>query len=207
MQTGQENAQLSNWPIITKYLVENDDYYISYYSAMRLHGMTTHALREAIVTTPKRRRAKKVSNFSYNFIYTKAEYIWGVEMHWVSQQDNVCISDLERTLLDGLARPELCGGIKEIVRGIWVKQEQINWDKVLQYAAKFHTKAAVKRLGFIFELLHLGESYVPQLAQITSSAKDYILLDPGSPKTGRYLERWHIRLNVNIEELKESIWG
>jgi predicted transcriptional regulator of viral defense system len=207
LQTGQENAQLSNWPVIAKHLVASDDYYISHYSAMRLHGMTTHALTNILITMPKRQRQKKISNFNYGFIYSKPNHFWGVETYWVTRHEKVNVSDLERTLLDGLERPELCGGIKELVRGIWVKQKQINWGKLLQYAAKFHTKAAIKRLGYILELLNLGEGYVSQLLLIVSPAKDYILLDPYGSKMGHYLERWHIRLNMNIEELKEGIWG
>lgn len=207
LQAGQENAQLGNWPVMAKYLVGTSEYYISHYSAMRLHGMTTHALTDALITIPKRQRPKKISNINYCFIYSKPEHFWGAEMRWVTRQEKVSVSDLERTLLDGLDRPDLCGGLKEVVRGIWVKQKQISWDKLLQYTIEFHNKAAIKRLGFILELLNLNDTCTSQILLQLSSAKDYVLLDPHGSKTGKYLERWHIRLNMNIEELKESIWG
>lgn len=77
LQAGQEINQLSNWPLIADRLAASDNYFISYYSAMRLHGMMTHALTNVYVTMPKRRRDKIVSNINYHFIYCKREHFWG----------------------------------------------------------------------------------------------------------------------------------
>lgn len=44
LKTGYESTQLRNWPLIARALVGNNTYYISHYSAMLLHGMTTHPL-------------------------------------------------------------------------------------------------------------------------------------------------------------------
>lgn len=207
LQMGQENTQLNNWPVIAHQLAGDEEYYISHYSAMRLHGMTTHPLFDISIAMPKRHRAKKISHITYHFIYFKPEHFWGFCFHWVSKQDKVYMSDIEKTLLDGLERPDLCGGIKEIVRGIWAKQKEIDWKKLAQYSAKFRTKASVKRLGFILEMLALGVDCAPLLAKITASAKDYILLDPDGPKEGKFSSHWHMRLNINIEELKAGIWA
>jgi predicted transcriptional regulator of viral defense system len=196
LQIGQENTQLSNWPIIAKALAENNEYCLSHYSAMRLHGMTTHPLVDVIITMPKRRAAKKIYNNLYKFIYSKPEHFWGLTELWVTKQDKVFVSDLERTILDALTRPDLCGGLKEIVRGIWVK-----------HAHKYHTLAAVKRLGFILVILDLGIEYIPTLEHIIASKKDYILLDPNGPKLGKYLSRWRVQINMDIDEIKASVWG
>jgi predicted transcriptional regulator of viral defense system len=117
------------------------------------------------------------------------------------------VSDIERTLLDGLARPDLCGGIKEVVRGIWSMQKQIDWEKLIDYAKKYHIKAAIKRLGFILEMLALGGAYINSLEKIISDKKDYVLLDPDGLKSGPYLRRWRLRINMNTDELKAGVWG
>jgi len=206
LQMGQENTQLSNWPVIARELSGSDDYYISHYSAMRLHGMTTHPLVDVYITMPKRHKSKIVHNITYHFVYSKPEHFWGSSAHWATKQNKVTVSDIERTLLDGLERPDLCGGIKEVVRGIWAKQNEIDWNKITEYAGKFRTKAAVKRLGFILEVLNLGDDYISLLEEIIAPAKDFIFLDPNGPKEGKHLSRWRIRVNMNIEELKASIW-
>lgn len=202
LQTGQENIQLSNWPVIADKLTDSNDYYISFYSAMRLHGMTTHPLLDVYITLTKRRLVKKINSITYHFIYCKPENVWGIRTIWVTRLDKVYVSDLERTLLDALERPELCGGIKEIVNGIWMKHKEIDQVKMSHYATRFHTKAAIKRLGFIFDMLDLASDY---LKDSVASAKDYVLLDPKGKKEGKYSRKWHIQVNMNIEELKSNI--
>lgn len=203
---GQENIQLSTWPVIARELAGANDYCISYYSAMRLHGMTTHSLIDVYIKMSKRRNIKLINNINYHFIFAKPENVWGNSIYWVNKQDKIFVSDLERTILDGLDRPDLCGGIKEVIRGLWVKHQVIDWDKLVTYAEKFHTKAAVKRLGFILELLGLGNSCLPILTNLIASAKDYVLFDPNGLKEGRHLSRWGVRLNMHIEELKAGVW-
>jgi predicted transcriptional regulator of viral defense system len=149
LQMGQEDTQLNNWPVIAHYLAGTKNYVLSHYSAMRLHGMTTHPLMDVFITRFERQRAKKINNITYHFIYSKPVHFWGFSARWITKQDKVFVSDLEKTLLDGLERPELCGGIKEVVRGIWVKQNEIDWAKLVQYSENFRTKASVKRLGYI----------------------------------------------------------
>lgn len=205
--TGQENAQLSSWPIIANALAEPSEYFISHYSAMRIHGMTTHPLLNIYITMYKRHRIKKVAHISYHFIFTKHEYFWGKHMYWATKQNKVYVSDIERTLLDGLERPDLCGGIKEVVRGLWIKRNEINWEKITNYARKFRTKAAVQRLGYLLELFELSPESISILKEIIYPAKGYILLDPNTNPEGKYLNRWHIQLNMNTEELKASIWS
>jgi predicted transcriptional regulator of viral defense system len=206
LQMGQESTQLDNWPVIAHVLARKSDYFISHYSAMRLHGMTTHPLMNVIITMPKRNTSRKVHHIVYQFIYSKPEHFWGASSLWVTKQEKVYVSDLERTLLDGLDRPDLCGGIKEIAKGIWNKQKQIDWSKVAKYAKKYHSKAAVKRLGYILESLNLGLDCIPLLEKIISSKKDYILLDPNGPKFGVYLSRWRIRMNMNSDEITAGVW-
>jgi predicted transcriptional regulator of viral defense system len=207
LQAGHENTQLNNWPIIARELMESDMYFLSYYSAMRLNAMTTHPLFDVYITTPKRKKTRKISNITYHFIYSKKNHFWGATSHWVTKQDYVKVSDVERTILDGLDRPDLCGGLTEVVRGIWAKQKEMNACTLLKYVKKFRTKAAVKRLGFILETFDFDSNVTNVLAKEMSESKDYIFLDPDSPKVGKYLSRWRVCLNTNIEALKASVWG
>lgn len=207
LQTGAENTQLKNWPVIARELVLPHPYFISYYSAMRLHGMTTHPLFEVCITTPHRLTDRKVSDFRYRLIYCKKEHFWGDETRWVTKQEKVRVSDLERTILDGLDRPDLCGGILEVARGIWTKKADMDSQKMLKYAKKFRTKAALKRLGITLETLKINGELTEALLEMLEDSEDYILMDPASSKEGKHLKRWHIILNSNLEELKEGIWA
>lgn len=205
LQTGQESTQLSNWPLIAHELAGKRKYYISHYSAMRIHGMTTHLSFDVYITMSKRSRTKKINNINYHFIFVKPEYFWGANNHWVTKQNRIFVSDIEKTILDSLERPDLCGGMKEVIRGIWAKHKEINWEKLFDYSKKFRTKAAVKRLGFILEALDLDNDYIIKLAKI-AAAKDFILLDPNGSDEGKFLSRWHVRININLQEIITSVW-
>jgi len=203
LDTTHESTQLSNWPIIAKALITNDEYYISHYAAMRLHGMTTHAINEISITIPKRSRNKEIYKFKYHFIYLKPEYLWGVEQIWVSKQEKVKVSDLERTILDCLSKSDYCGGLIEIVRGIWSIHAKINWEKLIEYSKKYNNKASVKRLGFIAESLGIGGSHLEKLHEIIEQHKNYILLDYKGEKIGKFYNKWYIQ--INIENIKDYL--
>lgn len=208
LQTGTENMQLKNWPIIAREIAASHLYFISHYSAMRLHGMTSHSIMDVYITMPARVPDKKLKDIKYHFIYSKKDHFWGLATHWATKQDQVQVSDLERTLLDGLDRPDISGGLIDVVRGIWVKQKEIDWAKLMPYTKQYKTKAAVKRLGFIVETLKIGnEKFTEQLLAVIKNAKGYVLFDPEGAKKGGYQNRWGIRLNSDIEELKASVWG
>ena len=139
---------------------------------------------------------------------SQVRHFWGITMHWATKQDQVQVSDLERTILDGLDRPDICGGLTDVVRGIWAKQKEIDWTKLEKDAKKFKTKAAVKRLGFIIETLKLGnDKFIEQTLTLIKPSKGYVLFDPNGAKEGSYQNRWGIRLNADIEEMKASVWG
>jgi predicted transcriptional regulator of viral defense system len=207
LQAGSEDTQLTNWPVIARELTGKAPYFISHYSAMRIHGMTTHPLNNVFLTLIQRKHQKSLSGISYHFIYSKKEHFWGHAAYWATKQEQVRVSDPERTLLDGFDRPELCGGITDVVRGIWAAQKKIDFKKLERYAARYRTKAAVKRLGFVLETLKIAPDLLPGLAQIIQRAGDYSALDPQGPKEGKHLKRWGIRLNLDPEELKAGVWG
>ncbi len=207
LQAGQETAQLTNWPLIAVRLVRSREYFISHLSAMNLHGMTTHPVLKIYTTVTKQQSTYAIKGISYHFIYCKQDNFWGTKWIWISKQDKVMVSDIERTILDGLGSPQLCGGVKDVARGIWAVKSKIDWDKLVKYAAKYRTKAAVKRLGFILELLELGSEHIDKLHDIVVNHHDYISLDPLSPKIGKRLKRWYVQMNINSEELKEGVWG
>ncbi len=207
LQTGNENTQLSNWPVIARELAGKDPYFISYYSAMRIHGMTSHPALQVYLTTPKRKTDKVIRSIAYHFVYSKKEHFWGTMTHWATKHDQVQVSDLERTILDAFDRPELCGGITDVVRGLWAVQKKINTERLVRYARQFRTKAVVKRLGFALEVLDCAVDAIPALGSLIAGAKDYVLLDPQAGKEGRRRKRWRIRENINTGELKAGIWG
>jgi predicted transcriptional regulator of viral defense system len=116
-------------------------------------------------------------------------------------EEQVQVSDLERTILDGLVRPDLCSGVSDVAKGLWIRKDDLNWEKLVSYAHRLGNQAAAKRLGYLLELYNLAsESIRDSLCDLVGPS--YALLDPLLPAEGRYLACWRLRINLNPDNLK-----
>ena len=202
LEAGEQGEHTEDWFVIAKNLIEPKPYYISYYSALDMHEMLTQPALTVYISTPVRRIPKKILGATFQFIYTKPEDLWGIKDIWATSSQQVKVSDLERTIIDCLDRPDLCGGISEVAKGIWTKRNEIDYSKLASYTKKLGRKSVIKRLGFILETYSIGnqETLSALMKDITSS---YTLLDPSLPASGRYKRSWRIRANIGPEELIE----
>jgi predicted transcriptional regulator of viral defense system len=197
---GQDGEHSENWYIIAKNLIDPFPYYISHYNALEINEITTQPLFTIYISTPIRRAPKKILGASYQFIYIQEKDIWGIEDVWVTQSQKVKVSDIERTIIDCLNRPDLCGGISEIAKGIWIERNSIDYQKIVKYLKQFNRKSVAKRLGLIFETYGIGEEKIlSEIKKLISSS--YALLDPTLENSGRFLDSWKLRLNIDPDEL------
>ncbi len=195
-----------NWFLIAKALAEDKPYFISHYSAVHLHGMTTEAVQTIFVSRPEQYRLPKDLRIPIQFVTVPQKKFWGIEEKWVTNEEKVSVSDLERTILDILDRPDLSGGISEIVRGLWIIKKEINMLKLVDQAKRFNSLAAAKRLGFLMEQLELGsQEVINQLHEFVKPSTSYSFLDPTAKKEGSYHNRWHLRANVDIVDIQKNI--
>ena len=200
-----EKAEFSeNWYVVAKHLIEPNLYYLSYYSALDIHEITTQPLMTIYINTPKRRKKAKALGATFRFLYANPSKLWGIEEVWVKPTEKVKVSDLERTIVDCLDKPKLCGGISELAKGLWIKRDEIDYSKLEKYVGRFGSKAVAKRLGFLLELFRIGdEAAVEKLRKSVTAS--FVLLDSSLPATGKYQSSWRIRVNVDSKELKEII--
>jgi len=200
-----EKAEFSeDWFVIGKNLVEPAPYYFSHYSALDLLQMTSQPIMTVYVTTPKRHRPVKILGATYRFIYSKPDKLWGIEEIWAKPTEKVKVSDLERTIIDCLANPQLCGGITEISKGLWSKRSEVDLPKLVGYIERYGSKAVAKRLGFLLETFKLGgKQIIKDLQEMIGTS--FVLLDPSLPASGKRTSRWGLRININPQELKEII--
>lgn len=200
LSAGEEGEYSENWYIIAKNLIEPELYYISYYSALEIHEMTIQPVFTVYVSTPKRKTPKEILGATFRFIYVQPKDIWGIEEIWVTPSQKVKVSDLERTIVDCLDRPDLCGGIGEIAKGIWSKRDQIDYWKLVEYTKRLGRSSVAKRLGFLLETYKIGgEDILSELKEMLSPR--YLKLDPSLEISGRYDSKWKLRINLDPEEL------
>lgn len=197
---------MPDWHLIAEYLVKDSDYYIGYYSALQIHNLITQpSLKEQIVVSKQLRPSEiKIKDVSFQFIYHNPKHFFGVKKTWIDNYNKVLCSDLEKTIVDCLFKPDYAGGIVEIARAIHMSKNQIDFNRLLDYAKKFDSQAVIKRLGFLLELLEIPNNIIDELQDIKTAS--YITLDTELPKNGKMVSRWSIQQNLEIETIKSAIY-
>ena len=187
--------------LVASRLVGNAPYFLSYASAMEIHRMVTQPQFIIFASSTKRVPNRTVKGTEFRFVLIKPDHFWGTAKHWVTKQECVNISDLERTVIDGLHHPEYCGGVTEVAKGLWMRQQDIKAAKLVEYALRLKVGAVIRRLGFLLDLYRIGsEEDVTQLQNVLTAT--YVPLDPVLPKEGKHLRRWRLQVNISRDELE-----
>ena len=205
LEAGFEAIPMADRYVIAREVLAPLPYYISHYSAMEIHQMTTQPVRTVYVTVARRRRSRSIAGIEYRFVYAGDRSFWGWETVWVTAEEEVRVSDLEKTLLDSAARPELCGGLSELARGLWARKADIDEGRLLAYAERLGHKAAARRVGFLLQTYELAPG--DTIEALRSFGKHgYDPLDPTLPDEGHHDRDWRLRINLDVEELKATVW-
>lgn len=204
----EQNAEsfMPDWHLIAEYLVKDAQHYIGYYSALQIHNIITQpSLKEQIVVSKQSRPSEiKIKNVSFQFIYHNEKHFFGSKKIWIDNFNKVLCSDLEKTFIDCLFKPDYAGGIVEIARAIYISKDKIKFDTMLDYAKKFNSQAVIKRLGFLLEILDINNKIIDELQKEKTAS--YVVLDTELPKTGKMISRWSIQQNLDTETIKTAIY-
>ena len=198
---------MPDWHIIAKYLVKEAKHYIGYYSALQIHNLITQpSLKEQIVVNKQIRPSEiKIKEVTFQFIYHNENHFFGEKKIWIDDFNKVSCSDIEKTIIDCLFKPDYAGGIVEVARAIYSTKEKLDYNKLLEYAIKFDSQAVIKRLGYLLELFEIETEIVNELQKLKSAS--YVVLDTELPKTGKRNSRWSIQQNLETETIKSAIYS
>jgi predicted transcriptional regulator of viral defense system len=204
----ETNAEtfMPDWHLIAEYLVNDAPHYIGYYSALQIHNLITQpSLKEQIVVSKQIRPSEiKIKKIPFQFIYHNEKHFFGAKKIWVDNFNKVMCSDLEKTFIDCLFKPDYAGGVVEIARAIYASREKINYNTLFEYVKKFDSQAVIKRLGFLLEVLEINTNIIDELQKLKTAS--FITLDTELPKAGKRISRWSILQNLEIETIKSAIY-
>ncbi len=197
---------MPDWHIIAEHLVKNTNHYIGYYSALQIHNLITQpSLKEQIVVSKQIRPSTiGVKNVTFQFIYHNENHFFGFKKIWIDSFNKVYCSDLEKTFIDCLFKPDYAGGIVEVAKAIYISKNQIKFNKLFEYAVRFKSQAVIKRLGFLLEILEIETDIIQKLHKLKTTS--YVLLDTELPKSGKMISRWSIYRNLEEETIKAAIY-
>ena len=199
-ELGKEAEYIGNPFVVAREIMGGKDYFLSHATAMEIHGGVTQPQLVVYVTTLKPRRSITVLGIEFRFIHNQKRYFFGISDYWITKQDKVKVSDLERTIIDGLKQPEYCGGLTEVAKGLWMRHQNVNINRLISYAIKSGVGAVIRRLGFLLELYKIGTSEDWEILSLHLT-ETYVRLDPLLAPEGKFLRKWRLQLNVSPEEL------
>jgi len=174
--------------------------YIGGWSAAEHWGLTEQIFRSTFVITAANIRAKATSLLGSEFRLFRVprRRLAGAMTIWRGSQQ-VLISGRERTIVDCLRNPELCGGIRTLFAMLRAYTSSPEFDprKLLAELNKSANGAAWKRFGYLFELIDPEHTSLlkPGRAKLTAGN---IKLDPAVRAKGRLLRGWRLWVNVGL---------
>jgi len=172
---------------------------ISHRSAFSYHGLTDQVMSRIYVTVPRRKGANlsrtkeyQINNTRYVFIRVMPGNYWGIQ-HVFLGEARIEVTNLEKTLIDGLQTPSYCGGFRDVLFAYEQGLDKASPAQLLDYAQKT-SLAVCKRLGWICE--QLGEFIDLQEQLSALSMPYYQRLDITGGRHGKYNKRWNLVENI-----------
>lgn len=175
---------------------------ICYWSAMHYHQITQQIPHKIFVLTttdakfPKgtigKNREILIDTIHYHFLSVKREHYFGIKVVWIGAV-RINITDLERTLIDGLTKPKYCGGFFEVIEAFRMAGDKIDINKIKDYAQKIGI-SVTRRLGWMLEYIGVLSETIKDISEHTYSG--YIKLDPSEENKGNFNKKWGVRENI-----------
>jgi predicted transcriptional regulator of viral defense system len=156
-------------------------YYIGFWSALNYWSMTEQVPNVTYITTTKRKKRKELRYGPINFefiTFSKKRFFGIIEEKIENRTFN--ISSREKTVVDCLLYPQYCGGIDEVIKGIWEVQSELDFEKILDYSKKVDVDVVTRRIGYILEMLGIKTEMTEKIAK--TNPKGFMWLDPIGPK-------------------------
>ncbi len=200
LEAGPESAWSEDSLLIASQLAEPAA--VAYWSACHHWNWTEQVPRTVFVQTTQKKmhNTKIVLGVRYRFVRVRPEKFFGVTARSVGSE-RASVTDREKTLVDSLDRPDLCGGIPQVVEMLPAAGQALDWGKLDSYLKRLGSGAVYKRLGFLVE--RAGERLpIPNRSERIESWRQCMtggnaLLEPRRPAKGPINSRWRVRVNVS----------
>jgi predicted transcriptional regulator of viral defense system len=201
----ESETYFPNWHLVAQHLVEGRLYYIGYFSALQIHGLTTQPsmLEQVVVNQQVKPSRISVRDVDFQFIYHNPRHFFGYQSTWIDDFHKVQVSDPEKTLIDCLYQPGYAGGIQEIAKALFKYRNELDSQKLAGYLDRFGAQSVRKRLGFLLNGFGILPEFTVELEKTLSPS--FTPLNPALPKEGKHLSKWKVLVNEEEETIFSSV--
>jgi predicted transcriptional regulator of viral defense system len=202
-ELGSTTFHLEDRYLLVRESLGDMQYFLSHASAFDIHQLATQPNFDVYVSSPRRRKNINLGGSLVHFVWTPAKRFFGYRSMKLGNTQ-LCVSDLERTLVDGVSMPAYCGGLVEVAKAFFTAKTRLDCAKLIKYARDYQIGAVLRRAGFLMELLKLADKAVlDELAADLPAG--YVKLDPDLPAEGGRDPKWGLQLNVSREEIENAL--
>jgi predicted transcriptional regulator of viral defense system len=172
--------------------------YVSYWSALHLHGFCAQAPLTTFVATTKKKRPVDYRGLRFRFVTIKPHKFFGYRRENVGGLP-VVVADEAKALVDSLDLPTYAGRTGYVADALRAALEPggapaVDVDTLIEYANRMANRTLGSRLGFLLE----GLGY-PADGLVRSHSP--VKLDPSRPREGQTSARWQVVVNVPERDL------
>lgn len=194
MKAGKEGHWSEDALTSIPLLMKEKEYYVSFWMALNHYGLTEQIPYTIQILTTRHQRSFDALQTHYELVQTNKLGEWREEK---IGDKTVRMATIEQLLIDCMAKPRYCGGIKVVAQAVWEARKRIDWDKMDSLVSK--SKDSVqRRYGYLCDLLKVHK-FKPQ------KPIGWRWLDPSRGKKEKITEskKWGLIVNVSDKTLTE----
>jgi predicted transcriptional regulator of viral defense system len=191
--------------LVVHLLTGGRDYFVSHGSAMEVHGMTPTAQPVLYISRPCYTHNRAVTGYQLCFLKCQPNHVFGVIEHWVNAHTRISISDLERTVLDGVRQSKYSGGFTAVVLGFQLRRADMDVERLVDYAVRLDIDNVTRRLGYLLDLCRVdAPRAMARLRARVDAESAYMPLDPTLPRRGVCCPRWRLHINLSLGAIERA---
>lgn len=180
-------------------------YFLSWHTALYHYGLLEQQATRIICGIPQQKKSVRFSGFEVRFVKVSRDSFFGIEPASGFEQ-KVVMANVEKALLDSLARPELAGTFPTVIAAFESAVERgiVDGEKLAAYTLQMDSPALTRRVGFLMDRYELDGS-APMLERI-GPRRRLEAFRPGDDRAlGDIDEKWRLRVPPRIIATAENL--
>lgn len=179
--------------IVAKLWMGDAPYYIGYFTMYNYWGFTEQIPQTMFVLNTQKSCSKTICNVRYRAVKIDKRKYFGIKKIKI-EEEFVCISDKERTLVDFIYKP--IGSFENVKKVLKDNLNKIDIENFVRYLIAFPVVSVRKRAGYLLKELNCKKASLKKLQKTIGNKTSYVVLNPSnSSRKGKINKDWRVIIN------------
>lgn len=166
--------------------------YVSFWNALNFYGFTEQVPRMINFVSTKRKDDVTFEGYKFRYVRLKPQRFFGYTRK--GEEFSFLIADKEKAIVDSIFLPKYTGGVGEIFKSFKGAIDEIEKEKLIDYAIDMQNKSLCARLGFMLKKIGKKAEKLKR-----NLPKSHVKLAPSEEKRGEIDNEWKIYINMDLE--------